>query len=900
MISLVAALAIKYFYKERQLQIAVLVMKTSDCFSFVNKFLVVASIVFWTENSYSQQPKAVTSSSKRIVTNKASFDIQHLLLDLHVDWINKKVFGKSTIRFNTSSLTSEIILDAAYLTIKSVKSGDGNILRFKYDSNSIGNNLKILFDEPLTANRSAEVSIEYHSNWINHSDINSLGGSFGKGLRFFGPTSSNPNKRRQLWSSGEACSNRYWFPSKDDPEDIRTTELFCTVEKSLSVISNGTLQEIKINADSTRTFHYKSDRPHSNFLTSLVVGEYINVQRRPGNVSLNSFGYPDEKEAIEATIVRLPDMVNYFAELTGKNLHNNSYTQVMVQDYPFPGLTGQHGASIISDNMIDGYTTHADFFYLWDGVEAQALASQWFGNTVMIKRWQDMWLNASFAHYLDGLYTDSRNGHDEYLSWYHSFDNAAVLADWDNGYRHPIVPKVVDDIESFVGDNYTRLRGALVLRMLRKELGDEIWWKFIKLYVDKYSDKQVQTTDLIQLINIVSGKKMNWFFEQWVYKMGLPEFTVSKNYDAASRQLTIHLRQVQKPDVKSDAKQVVYFQGHIDIEIDGELRTFWLKAQRDNKLVVVLNRAPRLINVDFENTWIRKIQFRKSTAELVYQLANSKDILARWSAIDQLVALANDLKTGDSTKQVIYASLKSIASGNSYWRLRGYALFQLRQSIFKTGKELLDTDTRDLLLRIIKEERSWLKAGAITFLGLTNDSTYTDLYLQLLNDSSDRVVNAAAIALGKTKSSKAFNALVELKGVPSWKSQTLISALNGLKELNDARGAGIALEAIKNNTLPRWWLATPVWDYPLAAAQTLVALGETEKAYDIVSVRLRQSLEEDDRNDIFSNLLLLTALKNQRVQEHFPVMRKKFNGNKEALKLIDNYEEQVKAMVKAK
>jgi HEAT repeat protein len=82
------------------------------------------------------------------------------------------------------------------------------------------------------------------------------------------------------------------------------------------------------------------------------------------------------------------------------------------------------------------------------------------------------------------------------------------------------------------------------------------------------------------------------------------------------------------------------------------------------------------------------------------------------------------------------------------------------------------------------------------------------LVSEALNDSSQRVVNAAANALGKSKSPKAFDALVKLKDKPSWKSQSLIAALNGLKELGDPRGVAIAYEALANVQLPRWHLAT--------------------------------------------------------------------------------------------
>ena len=151
-----------------------------------------------------------------------------------------------------------------------------------------------------------------------------------------------------------------------------------------------------------------------------------------------------------------------------------------------------------------------------------------------------------------------------------------------------------------------------------------------------------------------------------------------------------------------------------------------------------------------------------------------------------------------------------------------------------TDPIVLDESTLQVILEAIQKNSSWTRAAAIGLLGSTKDARYADLYIRFLNDSSDRVVNAAAVALGKTKSPKAFAALVRLKDKPSWKNQSLISCLNGLKELGDPRGYQIAFKALSDVQSPRWTLATPVWDYQLTAAQTIVGLGKSSNAYPYV------------------------------------------------------------------
>jgi HEAT repeats len=120
-----------------------------------------------------------------------------------------------------------------------------------------------------------------------------------------------------------------------------------------------------------------------------------------------------------------------------------------------------------------------------------------------------------------------------------------------------------------------------------------------------------------------------------------------------------------------------------------------------------------------------------------------------------------------------------------------------------------DQATIAMLLTAIGNDKSWNRAAAINFLGMTQDAKFADLYLNILNDESDRTINAAAIALGKSKSPKAFDALAKLANRASWKNQSLISALAGLRQLGDPRGFDIAFKALSDTRLLRWRLPTP-------------------------------------------------------------------------------------------
>jgi aminopeptidase N len=394
---------------------------------------------------------------------------------------------------------------------------------------------------------------------------------------------------------------------------------------------------------------------------------------------------------------------------------------------------------------------------------------------------------------------------------------------------------------------------------------------------------------------------MEWFFDQWLYKMGHPIFEVTKSYDEAKKQLTLKIRQTQKVDAQDAYPQVEFFEGKMEIEVDGRLETVWLKPKIENVFAFPSSEQPKLVNLDYESNWIKEIKFEKSLAELLYQLQNDRDILGRRWAMGELVNLAKNVATSSEDKAKIYAVFRNLIRGDSYWRLRVTAISQL-QSLFApaTGTKpvSLDEATIALLQNVIQKDKGWVRVAAISFLGMTRDAKFADIYLNALNDESDRVINAAANALGRSKSPKAFDALAKLVNKPSWKNQSLISALNGLAQLGDPRGYDIAFKALADLHSPHWTLATPVWDYRITAAQTIAALGKGDAAYPLVLAGFKKAMAENDVHGIFYNVLLITTLADQRGQETFDLLKAKFRDDANTMKAVNQFETQFRDAIK--
>jgi aminopeptidase N len=410
----------------------------------------------------------------------------------------------------------------------------------------------------------------------------------------------------------------------------------------------------------------------------------------------------------------------------------------------------------------------------------------------------------------------------------------------------------------------------------------------VRHFVANNHGKPVATADFQKSVEEISGEKFDWFFDQWVYKMGHPVFEVSKKYE--NGKLSVFVVQSQKTDPKDPHPQSEFFRGKIKIEIDGRIETVWLKPQTENNFTFNLPTAPKFVNFDYENSWIRELNYEQPFDELLAQFQNTKDALARQSAMFGLVRIAKDPKTSPDDKINIRNALQTKLLGNEYWRVKSGILSQF------VGLDPSDENTISTLLTIIKNEKAWLKSSAIAFLGNTKDPKYADVYLNALSDDSFRVIQTAAVALGKTKDPRAFDALVKLADKPSMKSQTMLSSLAGLRELGDPRGFDVAYKALENLNLPRWRLSSipPSWDYRDSAAALIKSLGRSEKAYPLIFERFKLSMSENDLNGIFTNILLIIALGDSRGQEAFDLLKTKYKDDASLMKTINQFEAQFK------
>lgn len=820
-------------------------------------------------------------------------DIIHQDIELSFDWEKQQAYGSTALYMYILQPTSTISLAAQQLTIQNIYANNSQQLLFTEN-----NGIVVQLDRTYAAGDSLKLKIDYHTNWVNTSDPNFLSGSNGQGLRFFQPTKTEPTKKRQIWSACDYGSLPLWLPYINNMADIRTTSFTTTIDSSLTLITNGHLVKATTKGSST-TYHYFMNHPYSAGSTAFVIGEYSDVRQYAGNIQLHNYTYTDEVAATTASVERLPDMVDYFSKTTGVSYPYETYSQVFVLDVPW-GMAATSMA-IQTENMVDDFGTHADFLYLWDGLEGESLAQQWFGNYVSCNDPNHIWLNKGFARYFSGLYNANKNGKDEFLLWQHAYDQSTYFFDWDYSVRQALVNTDTNNIYNFINSNTPYFHASAVMRMLHKELGETQFKSVIQEYLTTYANTSVTTENLITTIEKTTRKPIAWFFDQWVYQTGHPIFEVQQDYDAENKLFTLKVKQTQGFDSITTYKQTTFFKGKMEIAINNKIYEINIEPKKETNFIFSMNEKPKLVNFDYESTWLKQVTFEKSLEDLIYQLQFDSDVLGRQSALNALTTIAQNDTTSLATKENILSHYREIILSNTYWRFKLITLTQLQNILVPWGSTeavKLDEPTTNMLLQLIKQDSSWVSAAAIRFLGLTKNVAYADIYINALQNTSDRVVNAAAIALGKTKSEKAFDALANLPSRPSWKNQSLMSALSGLKELGDPRGYDIAYHALQDVYLSRWYLPTPpVWDYRVVAVETIVALNRGSDVLPLLLTRFENALQEGDINTVFNYVVLLSKIPDEQIKSVFEKLKTTYQNDSNTLVAIDTFEQQYLTLI---
>jgi aminopeptidase N len=725
---------------------------------------IVCVLTFQSFSAFAQSLEPEITAPPVQWTRSHNYDVQHYRIKVSFDWKEKSVTGETTITLKPfPNDLSEVEFDAGQMDIQAVKLAQGTPLKFRYVNNQ---KLIITLDKKYSANSKLAITINYVARPVNS-----------QALAFISPTDTDKTRPYQIWSQGEAQTNHYWFPCYDAPNDKATSEVIATVEDKFQVISNGKLVSVQANPlKKTKTFHWLMNQPFSSYLISIIVGEYAEVKDRFKNTPVSSFVYKNQVQEARASLGKLPQMVAYFSKKIGYDYPYPKYAQIMVRD--FPGAMENITATTMSDTAVHDKRAHLDLSS--DDLIAHELSHSWFGNLLTCRDWSELWLNESFATFMEGVWIEYDKGKDDYL--YKMYGNQqGYFQAWNGGLRRPIVTNLYSDPDALF-DAYAYPRGGAVVNMLRFVLGEEMFWKAIRHYVKKHQWQNVETQQLVVAIEDVTGQNLQWFFDQWLYKMGHPVFEITSMYDEKAKTIKLNVKQTQKPDVQRKwFASPAFFTMPVDVAIttaSGEKvhRVFINKSEQT--LSFAVDGKPLIINFDKGNYLIKEMKFNRSDDELAYQLLHDSDVMGRTLAAIELKARKSEAMT---------KALAQAATKDKFYGVRLEATQALAE---------IKTDAaKAALLEVLKDSNSQVRRVAIKGLGDFNDAGVADTFINIINtDQSYFAIADAARALGQTDSPKAFEALLIASKMDSWQGTIRTGAIAGLAALRDPRSVDIALQ----------------------------------------------------------------------------------------------------------
>src|SRR5271156_6848318 len=533
-------------------------------------------------------------------------NINHIKLEVALDFDAKKISGTATHRLSaTPGPLERLEFAAAELDIKAVRAG-----REPATFETSDGKLKIALPRALAAGAEIEIAIDY-------------AGQPRRGLYFVGPDDAYPKKPRQAWTQGEDEDSRYWFPCYDYPNNRTTSEVIATVPEKFAAVSNA--------AAKTRTFHWSHDVPHSVYLMTLAAGEFTMIEERAGNTPVTYYVTPGREDDARRAFGYTPKMIQFFERAIGVPYPYAKYAQVAVADFIFGGMENT-SATTQTDSTLHDARAHLDFKS--DPLVAHELAHQWWGDLLTCRDWAHAWLNEGFATYFEALWCEENLGADEF-AWNVRQDREAYLDEDANHYRRPIVcNRYRTPIELF--DRQLYEKGSLVLHMLRRVTGDELFFKSLNLYCTRHRGANVITQDLQRAFEDTTGRNLDFFFDQWVYKEGHPEIEVSSSYDDKKKLLSVTVKQTHKTG-DTIASAFTFPVTIALMDADGhEVRHRVEINAREQGFTFAMEKAPKAVRFDPEHDILKTLKHKRGREALEAALTYAPEAIGRANAAREL------------------------------------------------------------------------------------------------------------------------------------------------------------------------------------------------------------------------------------------------------------------------
>ncbi len=419
-------------------------------------------------------------------------------------------------------------------------------------------------------------------------------------------------------SLSEPWSARSWWPCKDEPRDKATMAAVVHAPQGLTVVSNGRLLQpaeaarllppplaaaaaaglpseplrtasgapvapgaaAKEGAEGDRAYAthiWYEQHPISTYHFSLAVSQYVELTGLYAGpldtVAIRHYVYPGMVLAAAIDFAVLPEMMEFCVDRFGPYPYAGEKYGMAI--FEWNGAMEHPTATSWGRTLVTGTGWH-------ETIVMHELAHQWFGNLITCADWTHTWLNEGFATYVEALWAEFRRGPNA-LKWF-----MAARGNFE-GWSGPLLRAPDNPDPWYYFDGMVYYKGAWVLHMLRRWLGDDIFWETLREYAQapELRHGTATTGDFIRICERVSGQELGWFFDQWLRREVCPVLSLNwgmVNGGDPVLRLAVHQVQPADPVYGDDA-----FRIPIELRLTGpgfNLRTSVLMTERQQTFLL--------------------------------------------------------------------------------------------------------------------------------------------------------------------------------------------------------------------------------------------------------------------------------------------------------------------------
>ena len=684
---------------------------------------------------------AQTETSGRMGTYRATHtkatELKHTKLKVNFDFEKEQMNGEEWLTASPYFYpTDSLVLNAKAMLIHEValdKKGTKLPLKYEYNDDL----LKINLDKIYNRDQDYTIYIKYTARPNEIKDKGGKAITDAKGLYFINAQGKETDKPTQIWTQGETESNSAWFPTIDKPNQKTTQEIYMTVPDKFVTLSNGIMKSSMKEGNGLRTDHWVMDKKHAPYLFFMGVGDFAVIKDQWRNVAVDYYVEKEYEPYAKQIFGNTPEMLEFFSKQLKYDYPWQKYSQLVGRDF-VSGAMENTTAVIHAENAHQKAGQLIDENH-WEETIAHELYHHWFGDLVTTESWSNLTVNESFANYSQYLWNEYKYGKD-----------AADFGLWESlrGYFND-PENISKDLVRFdyhkredMFDRVSYNKGGGILHMLRNYLGDDAFFNGLSDYLKSNEYGTGEAHQLRLSLEKVSGKDLNWFFNQWFFGSSHPKLEVKYSLEPMKKEVVVNINQT--------GNQYFEFPLAIDIYEGAKYKRHqvWVEAKGRNSFSFQYHQKPNLVNVDADGILLAEINDTKNAEEYLHQYLHSKDLKSRLLAIQYAKENQNP-----TTLKILLAGLK-----DSYFKMRIQAL----DALDLTKPEVVKLALTEIEKIAKSDPKTLVQAKAIGKLAELGNKKYLPIFEKGIQSVSYSVQGNSAYGIAKIDSANSKSLLEKI------------------------------------------------------------------------------------------------------------------------------------------